>query len=141
MRTIIGILSLPGWLLYIGQLVSVVNFPLAQRLGLQESADSADPMLRPMEFRAAAWDLLWLWTMPSAGILMLAGHEWWPYAAMIGGGAWVDVGGREGAKILGLRKHGVRTGSQGEHNLAMGVYVYFIVVGLLGIGLGLAEVT
>ena len=113
MRTIIGILSLPGWLLYIGQLVSVVNFPLAQRLGLQESADSADPMLRPMEFRAAAWDLLWLWTMPAAGLLMLAG----------------------------LRKHGVRTGSQGEHNLAMGVFVYFIVVGLFGIGLGLAEVT
>jgi hypothetical protein len=51
---------------------------------------------------------------------MLIGHPWWPYAAMIGGGAAVDTGGREAAKVLGLRRCGVRTGAAGEHWLAMG---------------------
>lgn len=33
-----------GTLLYAGQLISVVSFPLAQRLGLQENPDAADPL-------------------------------------------------------------------------------------------------
>ena len=130
-----------GWLLYVGQVISVVNFPLAQRLGLQESPENADPLVRPVELWAARWDLVWLWTLPAAGILMLMNHAFWPYAAMIGGGAYVDAGGREGAKILGLREHGVRTGSDGEHRLAMAVFAYLIAIGLLSIGIGLLEVT
>ena len=42
MRTVVGLLSLAGWLLYAGQVISVVNFSLAQRLGLQESAKTVE---------------------------------------------------------------------------------------------------
>ena len=140
MRMIVGILSLAGWLLYVGQLISALNFGLAQRLGLQESPDSADPLLAPLEVWAARWDLVWLWTLPMAGFLMLMNHWLWPYAALIGGGAFVDAGGREAAKILGLRRHGVRTGSQSEHRLAMVVFAYLVVIGALSIVVGLLEV-
>ncbi len=140
MRTIVGILSLVGWLLYAGQLVSVLNFGLAQRLGLQESPDSVDPVLSNVELWAARWDLVWLWTLPMAGILMLMNHWLWPYAALIGGAAFVDTGGREAAKILGLRGQGVRTGSRREHRLAIGVYAYLILIGALSIVVGLLEV-
>ena len=44
MKTAIGILSAGMLFFYIGQLISVVDFPLAQRLGLQESADEADAL-------------------------------------------------------------------------------------------------
>ncbi|MBT8079785.1 MAG: hypothetical protein KJO31_14500 [Gammaproteobacteria bacterium] len=140
MRMIVGILSLAGWLLYVGQLISALNFGLAQRLGLQESPDSADPLLTHLELWAARWDLAWLWTLPVAGILMLLNHSLWPYASLIGGGAFVDAGGREAAKILGLRGRGVHTGTQGEHRLAMGVYLYLIAIGAASIVIGLLEV-
>jgi hypothetical protein len=83
---------------------------------------------------------LWLWTLPVAGILMLIDHWLWPYAAMIGGGTFVDAGGREAVKVYGLREQGVRTGSQPEYRLVMGVFIYMIVIGCLAIGSGLLEV-
>ena len=107
MRVVVGILCLAAWLLYLGQIITVANFGLAQRLGLQETSDHADPLFSHVELWAARWDLWWLWTLPVAGILMLIDHSWWPYAAMIGGGAFVDAGGREAAKIFGLREQGV----------------------------------
>ena len=140
MRLIVGILCLPGWLLYVGQLISVADFRLAQRLGLQESSDHADPLLSHLELWTARWDLLWLWTLPAAGVLMLINHWMWPYAAMIGGGAFIDAGGREAAKVSGLRGHGVRTGSHRERRLAMAVFAYLVAIGVLSIGIGLREV-
>ena len=141
MRIVVGILCLAAWLLYVGQIISVANFGLAQRLGLQETSDHADPLFSHLELWVARWDLWWLWTLPAAGILMLIDHAWWPYAAMIGGGAFVDTGGREAAKVFGLRQQGVRTGSPGQHRLAMGVFMYFIAIGGLAIVIGLLEVT
>ena len=140
MRIFVGILGLAAWILYVGQIISVANFGLAQRLGLQESSDSADPLSGHLELWAARWDLWWLWTLPAAGILMLLDHPWWPYAAMIGGGAFVDTGGREAAKNLGLRQQSVRIGSRGQQWLAMSVYIYFIVTGGLAIAASLIEI-
>ena len=139
MRMIVGILSLVGWLLYVGQLISVLNFGLAQRLGLQESPDSAEPVITPVELWAARWDLVWLWTLPAAGILMLMNHAFWPYAAMIGGGVFVDAGGREAAKVLGLKGNGVRVGSRRNSLVAMAAYIYLVAAGCLSIGIGLFE--
>lgn len=140
MRILVGLLCLAAWLLYVGQIISVANFGLAQRLGLQESPDQTDSLSSHLELWTARWDLWWLWTLPVAGILMIADHWLWPYAAMIGGGGFVDAGGREAAKVLGLRGQGVRTGSQREYRLAMGAYIYLIATGCLSIGIGLLEV-
>ena len=137
MRIAVALLCLPLWLLYAGQVVSIINFPLAQRLGLQEKSDRADALFSVLETWAARWDTIWLWTLPAASILMLVDHPAWPYAALIGGGAMVDTGGREAAKFLGLKQHGVRLGSSGETRLAIGVYVYLLVAGALAIVAGL----
>ena len=140
MRWIVGILCLVGWVLYAGQLISVANFSLAQRLGLQESPGHADPLFGRLELWAARWDVVWLWTLPAAGVLMLTNHWLWPYAALIGGGAFVDTGGREAAKILGLKQQGLRVGSRQEFLIAVAVYIYLVATGLLAIGIGLFEV-
>ena len=137
MRTLVGILCSALWLLYIGQIISVVNFGLAQKLGLQESPDNADPVFSHLELWAARWDLWWLWTLPTAGILMLINHPWWPYAAMIGGATYVDTGGRETAKVLGLRQQGVRTGSPREHRLVISTFALFLGIGGLAIVTGM----
>lgn len=141
MKIVVGILCLSFLILYMGQVITVVNLGWAQRLGLQENPATADPILSGLEVWTARWDLLWFWTLPIAGALVLIDHPWWPYAALIGGGAFVDAGGREAAKHLGLREQRVRTGSPGYQRLVMSVFAAMITVGSLAIVTALIELT
>ena len=140
MRVTFGILCLVALLLYVGQVISVANFGLAQRLELQESPEHTDPIFNYLELWTARWDLWVLWTLPAAGILMLFDHWLWPYAAIIGGGAFVDAGGHEAVKIFGLKEQGVQIGSQREFLIATAAYIYLIATGCLSIGIGLCEI-
>jgi hypothetical protein len=89
----------------------------------------------------ARWDLVSLWVLPMAGILMLVDHSWWPAFALIGGGASADAGGREAVKMLGLRKHGVGVGTPKEVRVALwGIYAPLVISGALGITAGLVEI-
>ena len=131
MRIALGIVALVvGSVGFIGQLVSAVDFRLAQTLGLQEKDEETDPLYRRLELNTARWDLFVLWTLPVAGALMLAGHAWWPVAALVAGGIHVDVGGRETAKLLGLRAGGVRVGSAREIRLGLTLLPLLTFVGL-----------
>jgi hypothetical protein len=131
MRLVLGAVAVVfgafGW---IGQGISAISFPLAQRLGLQEKDDVADSLFLDAERNAARWDSLVLWSLPLAGILMLIDNDWWPYVALIAGGVHVDAGGREAAKYLALRKNGVRVGSAKDVRTAVGAYIALIVIGL-----------
>lgn len=68
MKVVFGTSCLIAGLLYLGQLISVWKVGLAQRLGLQESPDNADPLSSHLEVRAARWHaaLLWLFTFTSS---------------------------------------------------------------------------
>ena len=119
LQTIIGwAWATVGTFLYVGQLISTFDFPLAQRLGLQEKAENADPLSSRLELMAARWDVALLWIPPVAGVLMLMDHALWPAACLIASGAYVDTGGREWAKVSGLRAQRARprsvTGAKGE---------------------------
>lgn len=138
--TVTGIVWITaGLIVLVGQSVSVVNFRLAQKLGLQEKTTETDPLFRSLELNAARWDVLVFWTLPAAGILLLVGHPWWPFLALIAGGVCVDMAGREVAKTLGLSKHGVRTGSRRETSLYMGFMGITFIVGLWCVALGMVE--
>jgi len=54
------ILLILGGALYIAQVISSVNFKLAQRLGIQEKPDAADPLLQRSEKYTAYWVLVTL---------------------------------------------------------------------------------
>ena len=75
MQDILGIifivLSAP---LVVAQIISVLNFPLAQRLGLQEKSGTAYPLMRHLEINTAIWDLPTLIWLPVAGVLMMFDH-------------------------------------------------------------------
>ena len=114
MTTVIGILCTSLWLLYGGQALSVVNREMAVRLRLQDYGGDPNNLTHRLEMWTARFDLLTLWTLPTAGVLMLIDHPWWPYAAMIGGGAYIDGLGRYMFAILALREKGVWTGTPGE---------------------------
>ena len=142
MLTITGIVCvLFGLVCVVGQLISVVNFPLAQKLGLQEKNDSTDPLYRRLELNTARWDLIVLWTLPAAGVLMLVDHAWWPYLTLVAGGCCIDTAGRETAKVLGLAKQGVRTGSYAETRLFFVFLGAMFLIGVWCVAVALASLT
>jgi hypothetical protein len=139
MRIALGILALLfGLVGFLGQLVSAVEFRLAQRLGLQEGNEETEPLYRRLELNTARWDLFVLWTLPVAGVLMLGGHAWWPYVALVAGGVSADAGGRETAKLLGLRAQGIRIGSAREVRTGL---VFLPLLALLGAALVVYSLT
>jgi hypothetical protein len=126
-----------GSIIVIGQFISTIDFRLAQKLGLQEKDDGTDPLFRRLELNTARWDLVVLWTLPAAGFLMLVDHAWWPYVALVAGGIHVDTAGRETAKVLGLRTHGVRTGSERDARLFFFFMGFMSLIGVWCIAYGL----
>lgn len=126
-----------GWLLiifpgalYVGQLISSINFPLAQRLGLQEEAGESDLLLQRAEKYTAFWDLATLIWMPLSGVLMVINNTAWPLFALFAGAIYLDTAGREAAKILSLKHQGVRIGAPKQHRVFFSTY---IIMGALGI--------
>ena len=141
LQVVAGVVFVLLWLIYVGQLVSVVNLSLAQRLGLQEQPDNIDPIYSRDAAGTARWDLVSMWTLPAAGILMLIDHSWWPYLALIGGSVFVDTGGRQAIKLLGYRREDVRVGTVQDVRRALGVYALFVIVGGVAITLAIIEVS
>lgn len=138
MTLLIGVITLVSALLYAFQVVSALDFARAQRLGLQEKPEDVDPVYSGLELNTARWDLVSLWTLPAAGLLMLVGFDGWPYLGLLGGGAYIDAGGREAAKVLGLKAGKVRVGSPSALRLALAVFAFLIFAGLVMIAASLA---
>ncbi len=117
-----------GWL---GQLISGIDYPMAQRLGLQESDEGTDLLFRHAEANAARWDSLVLWTLVAAGVLMLIDHPWWPSLSLVAGGIYLDGAGRESAKYMSLHKSGVRIGTSKQVRIAKIFFASMFLVALL----------
>ena len=130
-----------GLIVVIGQLISTINFNLAQKLGLQEKNDQTESLFRRLELNTARWDLVVLWTLPATGVLMIVGHPLWPATALVAGGIYVDTAGRELAKVLGLKRHGVKTGSREEASLYYCFLAALLLIGLWCIALGFGTLT
>ncbi len=67
-----------GALLYIAQLISSIDFNLAQQLGIQENPEETDSILQTAERYTAWWDLFTLGWLPLAGLLMILESPFWP---------------------------------------------------------------
>jgi len=112
----------PG-LLYVGQIISSVNFPYAQKLGLQENPTETDPLLQRAEKYTAYWDLVTLVWLPLSGILMVLNNSAWPLFALFGGAIYLDTAGREAAKILSFKHEGIRIGASKQRRLFFSTYI------------------
>jgi hypothetical protein len=132
MQNFIGwmLIIFPG-ILYVGQVISSIDFPLAQRLGLQENPNEADPLLQRAERYAAYWDLVTLGWMPLAGILMVLDNSFWPIAALFSGAIYLDAAGREAAKNLSFKHEGIRIGAPTQQKLFFSTYIIMAVLALV----------
>ena len=131
MQEIIGWTSLIfGGALYLAQLVSSVNFKLAQRLGIQENPEFTDKILQRSERYIAYWDLVTLGWLPLAGVLMIINHEWWPVISLIGGAIYLDTSGREAAKNIAFRHEGIKVGSDKQQKIFLTSYIIMAILGI-----------
>ncbi|MDY6987525.1 MAG: hypothetical protein SWQ30_05650 [Thermodesulfobacteriota bacterium] len=130
-RLVLGIICiLFGGIGWLGQVLSGVHYPLAQRLGFQEKSEGTDPLFRRAEIYTARWDGLVLWTLLVAGVLMLTNNGWWPYLGLIAGGVYLDAAGREGAKYISLSKSGIRIGTPRDLKVAAFFFLAMAAVSL-----------
>ena len=132
MQLILGwlLIIFPG-MLFIGQLISSLNFKLAQRLGLQEKPETADAILQRAERYTAYWVLITLVWLPLSGILMVINHPLWTYVSLIGGAIYFDASGREAAKVLSFKHEGIDTGTIKEQKLFFATYIIMAIVAVI----------
>lgn len=141
MKTILAIICiLFGGFGWVAQLVSGINYPLAQKLGLQEKDEGTDPLFRLAEMNAARWDACVLWTLAAAGILMLTDHPWWPLVLLVAGAIYLDGAGREVAKWISLSRGGVKVGSPKDMKLAAIFYGVMAAIAVWAIAYALWSV-
>ena len=124
------VLLIMGGALYLAQIISSVNFQLAQRLGIQENPELTDPILQRSERYTAYWDLVTLGWLPLAGILMIINHEWWPIVSLIGGAIYLDTSGREAVKNISFRHEGIKTGTDKQQRTFFACYIVMAVIAI-----------
>jgi len=128
--TIGWILVFLGGALFCAQIISSINFQLAQRLGIQEKVEFTDPLLQRSERYTAYWDLVTLVWLPLAGILMIIDHEWWPIVSLLGGAIYFDISGREAVKYISFRHEGVRLGTEKQQKTFFATFIVMAVIGV-----------
>ena len=132
MQQFIGwlLIIFPG-ILFIGQIISSINFPLAQRIGLQEDPKQTDTLLQRAEKYVAYWDLVTMGWLPFAGILMVINNSAWPLIALFGGAIYFDTAGREAAKILSFKHEGIRIGSKKQQRFFFSTYIIMALISII----------
>lgn len=120
-----------GLLAWGGQALSALSRPAAVRLGLSEAPSAIDPAFDADVRGEAAWDLLTLWTLPLAGLLLVLGEPNWAYLGMVGGGMYLYFGGRGIAQRLTMARGGIPIGQPIAVRAAIVALAIWAVAGLV----------
>lgn len=141
MQIFIGwlLIIFPG-ILFVGQIISSINFSLAQKLGLQEDPNEADPLLQRAEKYTAYWDLVTLGWLPLSGILMVMNNPAWPLFAFFSGAIYLDTAGREAAKILSLKHEGIRIGANRQQRIFFSTYIVMAILAIIVLAYSLTKI-
>ena len=132
MQQILGwiLIIFPG-ILFLGQLISSLNFSLAQKLGLQENPAETDLLLQRAERYTAYWDLVTLCWLPVAGVLMVLNVSVWPIVSFFGATIYLDASGREAAKFLSFKHEGIRIGPPRQQRFFFATYIIMAILAIV----------
>lgn len=108
-----------GILAWGGQALAWFSPNRAARLGLTEAEASVEPAFWADGRGEALWDILSLWTLAIAGLLLVIGDPAWAYLGLIGGGMYVYFGGRGILTRRALMHGGFRIGDPGSVRLGL----------------------
>lgn len=128
-----------GLLAWVGQTVVWLLPERAVRLSLSEAEASVDAVYWADIRGEAMWDALSLWTLPLAGVLLLAGHEAWAWLGLVGGGMYVYFGGRGLLTRLELQRRGHRIGEPANVRLNLAMCAVWGVTGFITVAAAVAS--
>lgn len=122
-----------GLLAWGGQTLSALSRPTAVRLGLTEPPSAIDPAFDADVRGEAPWDLLTLWTLPLAGLLLVLDQPSWAYLGMVGGAIYLYFGGRGISQRLTMGQSGIPIGSVNTVRTAIAALAIWGTAGLVTI--------
>ncbi len=96
---------------WLGQTITAFSPKLAVKLGLTEPESDVDPTFYADVRGEAVWDMLILWTLPVAGILLILNNALWAYFGLVGGGSYLYFAGRGITTRLVMQRRGIRIGT------------------------------
>ncbi len=104
-----------------GQAVSWLAPATAVRFSLAEGEDTVDPTFFADVRGEALWDTLTLWTMPVAGVLLIADNAAWTYFGLVGGAMYLYFAGRGVFTRITMRRRGRADRHPTERHVGVGV--------------------
>ena len=131
-----------GLLVYIGQFLSFFAPDLATKLGLNSPEADMDGTLYLIETKANGLsDILLTWTFPLAGLLLIIGHPYWPFFALVGSGIYLYFALFTIFARVFLSKEGKKVGSPSDLKIAYGFSTIWIVSSIILIVLAIQKLT
>ena len=118
-----------GLLAWAGQLIAWSAPTTAVRFGLVEAEDSVEAVFWADIRGEALWDSLTLWTLPLAGMFLIAGHEAWIWLGLVGGGIYLYFGGRGVLTRVEMRRGGHRIGDPKSVGLGLAALAVWGLIG------------
>jgi hypothetical protein len=128
--SVVLVLSLLAW---VGQGVSWFAPATAVRLALIEAEEDVEPSYWPDIRAEALWDVLTLWTMVVAGVLLILDEPAWAYFGLVAGGMFVYFAGRGISTRVAMRRRGFRVGNPTNVKLGYALLAVWGVMGLVTI--------
>lgn len=113
-----------------GQALSLFAPTRAAELTLTEAEDSVEPAYWADIRGEALWDVLTLWILLAAGVLLIFDSPAWPYFGMVGGGMYVYFAGRGFLTRMEMQRRGLRIGTPQHVRTA---YIFLTIWGVTGL--------
>jgi len=120
-------------LCWLGQAITTFGPKLAVKLQLVEAESDVDPVYYIDVRGEAKWDILILWVLPVAGILLLLDNTAWAYFGLIGGGSYLYFAGRGVVVRLLMRRRGIHIGTPGNIRLFYAVLTIWAIIAVVTI--------
>ncbi|MCL5961389.1 MAG: hypothetical protein M1358_19120 [Chloroflexi bacterium] len=96
-----------GWL---SQGINAFLPTLAAQFGLSEPESEVDPTFFADTRGEAIWDVMIIWTLPVAGILLIFSSALWAYFGLAGAGMYLYFAGRGIIVRMVMQRRGIRIG-------------------------------
>lgn len=112
---------------YFGQVVAAFWPETAVKLSLTEPKSEVDPTFYADVRGEAYWDVVILWPLPLAGILLLLNNPNWSILGLIGGGIYLYFAGRGIITRRIMQRQDIKIGS--SETLKVN-YAFLVVIGL-----------
>jgi hypothetical protein len=125
-------------LCWLGQVINATSPALAAKLGLAEPESDVDPTYFLDGRGEAIWDVLILWTLPVAGILLLLDNPLWAYFGLAGGGMYLYFAGRGLVVRRVFQQHDIPIGKPETMKLYNAVLIVWGLIALVTIIMAIA---